>query len=115
MNEATPRPWQLVPRKHDTRPEDGFRQAMQTYHYVAGSIDDSDFVADLYVKKDSLDAAHIVRCVNMHDGLVAACKAAKKTIVDIFGYDTKSEYSGVWLDLLRELEAALAENAEATT
>ena len=73
------------------------------------------------------NAAHIVRCVNQHYGLVAACEAVKDDVQKLRDYldgpgvstgqlDDKLMQTDRTISLVEQrIESALAENAEATT
>ncbi len=72
--EPTKRPWELYPGRTTNR-----LYGIQECFYICGPAHESHFVADLFVgkyEKGTQDAELIVRAVNAHDDLLAACETA---------------------------------------
>lgn len=92
MSEHTPTPWHTGGiGNHIVFDSDGYAVANATVFH--GKQEDGESAAN---------AAHIVKCVNSHGALVAAVKAAKEQLADIFQFEED------WKELREQLNAALA-------
>ena len=96
MNKPTPRPWKL-----DT----DLCITSEIHGDIASMKEVTSFHNEEMEPFDNheANAAHIIKCVNEHDGLVVACKAA----IARFQHFKMGEHG-----ICKQLESALAEHAE---
>lgn len=97
----TPGPWRFDQPQHDEFRVLSCDQVVASLHepyaYDTGAMDEIE-----------ANAAHIIHCVNMHDGLVEACEAAIGYVSDfIREYDIADLPDSNECRLFKQLRAAL--------
>ena len=97
MTEVTPRPWHYDAAEYEIRSNDSERHTIGRFH--AGRHDDGNRAVPR-----KADAELIVKAVNAHDALVAACEAMRDS--GMFDWEGAVAYEEEAALVMAALEAA---------